>query len=89
VLVDGVAYGSAPIELLPWRGRLRHGIGSDQGPPSAMPIRRRSASGRLLHIDFELDNDRNDLRKAAAGGGAQRGRRSVTLFRSPAADTVR
>ena len=68
VLVDGVACGSAPIELLPWRQTF-YGmdIGSDQGSTvsDAYPAPFRF-EGRLLHVDYELDNDRNDLRKAAA-----------------------
>ncbi len=68
VLVNGVACGSAPIELLPWRQTF-YGmdIGSDQGSTvsDAYPAPFRF-EGRLHHVDYELDNDRNDLRKAAA-----------------------
>jgi hypothetical protein len=42
-------------------------IGGDQGSTvtDAYPAPFRF-EGRLLHVDFELENDRNDLRKAAA-----------------------
>lgn len=68
VLVDGVACGSGAVELLPWRQSF-YGmdIGSDQGSTVSAaydaPFR---FEGRLHHVDFELGQDRDDLRKAAA-----------------------
>ncbi len=68
LLVDDQPAGSGEVELLPWRQTF-YGmdIGSDQGSTVTAayeaPFR---FAGTLLHVDYQLGNDRNDLRRAAA-----------------------
>ncbi len=68
LLVDGMEAGSTELETLPWRQSL-YGmdVGRDQGstvtPTYQAPF---SFSGALHAIDYELDDDRADLRAAAA-----------------------
>ncbi|ETX04072.1 MAG: arylsulfatase [Candidatus Entotheonella gemina] len=66
--VNGQEAGATPVELLPWRQAM-YGmdIGRDQGstisPAYAAPFR---FDGRLAWVDFRLEDDREDQKKATA-----------------------
>ncbi len=68
LVVNGEAAGEAPVELLPWRQTM-YGmdIGRDQGSTVssayAVPFR---FDGRLLWVEVQLEDDREDQKRAAA-----------------------
>ena len=67
LVVNGKPVAEAPLALLPWRQTM-YGmdIGSDQGstvsPAYAAPFR---FEGNLFWVDYELEDDREDNKKAA------------------------
>lgn len=67
LLVNGEAAGEASLEMMPWRQSL-YGmdIGRDLGstvcPDYSAPF---AFTGTLLHVDYELRDDRADLQQAA------------------------
>ncbi len=67
VLINGRDCGSEAVKLLPWRQTF-YGmdIGSDQGSTVTDAYEAPFCfDGQLVQIDYELRDDRNDLRKAA------------------------
>ncbi|MFN0183172.1 MAG: arylsulfatase [Aquabacterium sp.] len=68
LLVDGQPAGEMPMALMPWRQSVfGMDIGADHGstvtPDYAAPF---AFEGRLLHIDYALGTDRDDVQKALA-----------------------
>ena len=66
--IDGKADGACEIELMPWRQSVfGMDIGADHGSTVCAdypaPFR---FEGRLSHVDYRLDTDRGDFKKAAA-----------------------
>ena len=64
--IDGTACGSMPLQLLPWRQTM-YGmdIGADRGSTvSTSYTAPFEFTGKLHHVDYELGDDRADLRAA-------------------------